>query len=274
MKYSNVTDVLDASVEVLEHGLKSGLSTGWTQTDTYYTVRGGDITILTGAPGSGKSEWLDHLCFNMMQQHGWKIAYCSFENDKEEHLLKLAEKYLNKPYYKIQGQMTCNEFEAACKYFQDRVFFMEADDSGIATIEAILELGAKLHKDKGINGLVIDPYNYLEYSSDLREDLFVSNVLTKSRNFVRQTNCHLWFVAHPRTLRYNSGDAMPVPSLYDISGGSNWANKADCGLVFYRDLETNINTLHIKKIRRKSVGKLGAVSYDYNPKTGKFYEQF
>jgi len=40
----------------------------------------GELTVVTGVPNSGKSEWLDALAVNLMKEHGWSIAYCSLEN--------------------------------------------------------------------------------------------------------------------------------------------------------------------------------------------------
>jgi twinkle protein len=40
----------------------------------------GELTVVTGVPNSGKSEWLDALAVNLMKGHGWSIAYCSLEN--------------------------------------------------------------------------------------------------------------------------------------------------------------------------------------------------
>lgn len=39
----------------------------------------GELTIVTGVPNSGKSEWLDALCCNLAEMHGWTFAMCSME---------------------------------------------------------------------------------------------------------------------------------------------------------------------------------------------------
>ncbi len=36
-----------------------------------------------GVPNSGKSEWLDAVCVNLAEQHGWSFAYCSLEKRPE-----------------------------------------------------------------------------------------------------------------------------------------------------------------------------------------------
>lgn len=40
----------------------------------------GELTVITGVPNSGKSEWIDALLCNINENHGWKFALCSMEN--------------------------------------------------------------------------------------------------------------------------------------------------------------------------------------------------
>lgn len=40
----------------------------------------GELTVVTGVPNSGKSEWIDALMCNINESVGWKFALCSMEN--------------------------------------------------------------------------------------------------------------------------------------------------------------------------------------------------
>ena len=86
---------LRASVERLwDAGLPAGSSTGWPSVDRHYTVAPGQLTVLTGWPGSGKSEWLDALILNLARR-GWRFAIYSPENAPPElHVAKYLEKFL------------------------------------------------------------------------------------------------------------------------------------------------------------------------------------
>jgi hypothetical protein len=55
------------------------VSSGWAALDQYYRVVPGELTVVTGVPSSGKSEWLDALLVNLSQQNSWAFALCSFE---------------------------------------------------------------------------------------------------------------------------------------------------------------------------------------------------
>lgn len=39
----------------------------------------GELTIITGVPNSGKSEWIDALMVNLADQFGWRFGLCSME---------------------------------------------------------------------------------------------------------------------------------------------------------------------------------------------------
>jgi len=39
----------------------------------------GELTIVTGIPNSGKSEWIDALLCNLSEAEGWSFALCSME---------------------------------------------------------------------------------------------------------------------------------------------------------------------------------------------------
>lgn len=45
----------------------------------YMQIVPGELTIITGVPNSGKSEWIDALLCNLTHQHGWSFALCSME---------------------------------------------------------------------------------------------------------------------------------------------------------------------------------------------------
>lgn len=65
---------------------------GWSGLDELYRVVPGELSVVTGVPNSGKSEWLDALLCNLVGQRGWSFALCSMEN-KVGAPTRLAEEY-------------------------------------------------------------------------------------------------------------------------------------------------------------------------------------
>ena len=128
----------------------------------------------------------------------------------------------------------------------------------------------------GIRGLVIDPYNEIEHCrpSNMTETEYVSQLLGKVKRFAQQHGVHVWFVAHPAKLPRQNGGERPVPALYDISGSANWVDKADLGIVIHRDPDKDPTRVEIqvRKVRFKSVGKIGGVSLQWDRVTGRYSE--
>lgn len=67
---------------------------GWTGLDDLYRIVPGELSVVTGVPNSGKSEWLDALLCNLVQQRGWNFALCSMENKVGKTLLFPTARYL------------------------------------------------------------------------------------------------------------------------------------------------------------------------------------
>jgi twinkle protein len=71
--------VLTPACPLLLLPLPPQVGSGWAALDQYYRVVPGELTVVTGVPNSGKSEWLDALLVNLSAAHGWAFALCSFE---------------------------------------------------------------------------------------------------------------------------------------------------------------------------------------------------
>ncbi len=75
-----VADQAEDVMALYREGLQSGVLTGWPSLDRHYTVKPGQITIVTGIPSHGKSQVIDALIVNIAKQYGWVFAVCSPEN--------------------------------------------------------------------------------------------------------------------------------------------------------------------------------------------------
>jgi hypothetical protein len=67
-------------------GTGTGESTGYKSVDQIYTVVPGQLTVVTGYPSSGKSNFVDQIMVNLARDKDWKFALCSFENAPEIHI--------------------------------------------------------------------------------------------------------------------------------------------------------------------------------------------
>jgi twinkle protein len=272
----SVLDYAEETLSLYRDGRKRGHSTGWPSLDAYMTIRNGELSVVTGVPGSGKSEFIDALTVNLANRYGWRFAVCSFENPPDEHISKLAEKYLGLPFWDgPRRRMSEAELRRAIDWIEDRFYLIRFDDEA-PMIEAILAKARAAVMRHGVRGLVVDPYNEIEHQRPLNmtETEYVSQLLGKVKRFAQNHEVHVWIVAHPAKMQRAENGSRPVPTLYDISGSANWVNKADLGIVIHRDPDKDLTRteIQVRKVRFKSVGKIGAVALRWDRVTGRYTE--
>lgn len=251
------------------HGLERGSATGWTELDRHYTVRPGELTVVTGIPSSGKSNFIDCLAVNLASLHDWRFAIFSPENlPVEQHMASIAEKYAGRPFHPGPTErMSSADLDSALAWMAEHFTWVMPSSEDDWTVGKILDAAGKLCLRYGIRGLVIDPWNELEAQrpNDMSETEYISRELKRIRVFARQRRVHVWVVVHPAKL-YRDGGKYPVPTLYDCSGSAHWRNKADNGIVVWRDLNGEDKAeveIHVQKIRFRQVGKRGMVKLYY-----------
>jgi twinkle protein len=244
--------------------------------DQCYTVRPGELTIVTGIPSHGKSQFLDALVVNLAKQHEWAIGICSPENlPVARHLAKLIEQYTGRPFREgPRERLPQQELLPALQWLHDHFVFLAPDEA--LTIAALLQTSRSLVTRHGIRGLIIDPWNEFEHTRPhgQTETEYICTSLTHIRRFARNHGVHVWLVAHPQKLYRNNDESYPVPTPYDISGSAHWRNKADNCLTIWRDENDPEKPvkLYVQKIRFREVGKIGMVELQFDRVTGRYKE--
>ncbi|XP_071922057.1 twinkle homolog protein, chloroplastic/mitochondrial-like isoform X2 [Coffea arabica] len=262
-------------------GYDLGVSTGWRALDQLYNVVPGELTVVTGVPNSGKSEWIDALLCNLNRRVGWKFAFCSMENRVRDHARKLLEKHVRKPFFDVRygdsiERMGVEELEEGKVWLNETFYLIRCENDCLPNINWVLDLARAAVLRHGINGLVIDPYNELDHQRPVSqtETEYVSQMLTKIKRFAQHHSCHVWFVAHPRQLHHWVGGP---PNLYDISGSAHFINKCDNGIVVHRNRDPEVGPIDqvqvcVRKVRNKVIGTIGEAWLSYNRVTGEYMD--
>lgn len=280
-QFSHYFDEIDAYYH-RSLGYEFGVSTGWRALDELYNVVPGELTIVTGVPNSGKSEWIDALLCNISESEGWKFAVCSMENKVREHARKLLEKHIKKPFFDARygnsvERMSIAELEEGKEWLQSTFHLIRCEDDCLPSVKWVLDLAKAAVLRHGVRGLVIDPYNELDHQrkANQTETEYVSQMLTKIKRFAQHHACHVWFVAHPRQLQHWTGGP---PNLYDISGSAHFINKCDNGIVVHRNRDPNVGPVDgvqicVRKVRNKVIGNVGETFLSYDRVTGEFLDR-
>lgn len=258
-------------LDIYNNGYGGGESTGYQTVDKLFTVKGGMMYIVTGIPGSGKSEFVDQVMMNLATGRSWKFAVASFENPPATHIAKLAEKYIGKPF--MDGptpRMSDGELKKAVGFIDDHFVFLENKDGSMSSIESIINRAKQAVMRLGVRGLVIDPYNYINIGNVEFEHSSISKMLSQVGAFAKAHDIAVFFVAHPTKLRRKDDGTYPIPRGMDVSGSSAWFSKADVGITVHRiDRGAEI---HCWKVRFKWLGAQGETPLDYDVPTGRYFE--
>ena len=269
-------DLIDDIYQFWEHGYPMGIKTGIPNLDEYFSIMEGQYTTITGIPSSGKSEVLDYIVASVAKNHKWKFGICSFENQPASlHSTKIMEKIGGASFAfrkDKNNRLSQAAFEQSLLILNDHFTFVNIRKTDI-TLDGILSKFAELVKIKGVKGFIIDPWNYIEAAipQGQNETQYVSECLTKIKNFCLTYGAHLFLVAHPTKLKKEANGKYEIPTMYSISGSAHFFNKTDNGISVYRDFETGIVSLFIQKIRYSWLGKLGQCEFGFNTETRQYY---
>jgi twinkle protein len=261
----------------LRHGTPPPLlTTGALTTDRILKLPGeGRLIIVTGIPNHGKSSWVMFVQVHLMAEHDRRFLVFSPEMQPWENYTSLcAQIWCGKPFWPRVGleSMTDGEIVRAEVWLRDRMVLLVSDaEDEPPTLDWIIEGARAAVLRDGVTDLLIDPWNEIEHQAgDMTETQYVGRALQRLRAFAFRHGCNVWIVAHPTKLHpAKPGESLSAPGLYDISGGANWANKADLGITVHTPAE--VTEIHLTKPRYSRWGRRGTkAELEFDGLTGRY----
>jgi twinkle protein len=266
-------DIYKDVLDFYEKGYPNGYKIGIPSLDDMFKIMLGNLTIITGIPSSGKSEFTDYMMCELSRNHGWMWGVCSFENQPVSiHVTKVMEKYVGKSFdfrYDTNHRMSKGEFETSYLFVNEYFNFIDIETANI-TLDGLLSKFAELVLRRGIRGVLIDPWNRIEVQKEkgISDNDYINQCLTKIKNFALKYKVHVFLIAHPTKLPKVNGK-YEVPNLYSISGSAHFFNQTDNGITVYRDLDNSVS-INIQKIRHAWLGKVGQCMFSYDTMIRKY----
>ena len=268
-------------------GRSKGKTTHFPAIDEIFSYLPGDLTLITGIPNHGKSQWARMLMVIKSSIDGWKWGCYVPEDFPLDYFFEdLCHIYLGiTTDLTYNNRATPEQFAESLLFVKEHFFciYPERDKkTGIAplpTNDWINERINFLKLKHGINAVLKDPWNKIMHNiGNQREDQYLAQELSKEKFFASQFDCY-FIVAHPSKLVKLASNEYPCPSAYDLSGGSMWNNMMDNIMVVHRPTAENepennlviIKTVKIKK--KKVVGKTGKVSMTFDFKKARYFQE-
>ena len=268
---SQANDYLSTIESYRTDGYPVGAYVNMPETDSYISWSRGELVVVTGIPGSGKSTWLDYMFVRLAHLKGWKFGMFSPENIAPLKITRMSEQIFSKAL----DNMNEKEVDTAVGIINKHFWFYNVEVLEDYTLTNLLKIAEMLIKRHGIDCLCLDPFNYIEQeASDDSSNERIGNLLRRLKQFAVKMNINVTLVAHPRKMD-KGANGYNVPRLYDISGSHHFFNVPDVGIAVHRQFQNGTDDpveVHIQKIKWHFRGKLGRVEYIFDRDSGQYSE--
>lgn len=269
----SLDDVMDKLIQLKKGGIPRGDMLGYPIFDKIFSWKKDEMTILTGAPNSGKSAFLDQCMSLLAKNCEWKFGIISMEKPNIElHIAELMQRTFGKTFWE---EMTLEEIHAHREYFSDRFKFLEVDKNEL-TVDHLIKKAEEMVGRYGIDCFVVDNWSFVELKMPKYGDSRTNHIgdsLTKFKIFKEKFKCAVIIVAHTRKLSKDSNGNVDVAGMYDIAESAHFANKADNVIVVYRNFNTGLVDIYTKKVRWIYTGRQGVSHFEYHIPTGMYIEE-
>ena len=225
LKIKRPSEYLDDVEKYFSEDLTGGLELPFKKTVDDFKIRMGEVTLVTGYSGHGKSAWLNQVMLGLMKQEKTMIA--SFEMLPKATLGRMCQQ---------TGEAMPNY-----EYIKDFLSKLEHnlylyDPEGETTSEKVLEVIYYCAEKLGVKLIVVDSLMKTGINEDdLNKQKSFANKLAVS---ARDLGIHIFIVAHSRKTANEHDNA----SKFDVAGSANLTNLVD-----------NVISVHRNKKREEEV---------------------
>jgi twinkle protein len=199
--------------------LTSGLALPFNTTHSDFRVRSGEVSLVTGYSGHGKSAWLNYVMLHLLQQQKSMIA--SFEMLPKQTLGRMCQQ---------TGEAMPNDeyIESFINKLEKRLYMYDTEGE-TTTAKRVLEVLYYGAEKLGVKLFVIDSLMKCGIPSEdyAGQKRFVDELCVSARDL----GIHIFLVAHSRkTASEDDGS-----SKFDVSGSSDITNLVDNVLSVHRN---------------------------------------
>lgn len=192
-----------------------------------FRFRDGELTIISGEPGHGKSQWLYQSHIHEMLECN-KTFIVSMEIPPKKMLVLLSHVMIG--YFPEHQSL-----ERCLDWLDHHLVFHSScspkDPEKTVTRKELLGDMDYAHKRFGVKRFVIDSLHFLVGKDDYEgQDTFTRSL----RRFVDRTQTHVSLVAHANIKQRNE---KQIPGKHDVEGSGGMMKPIDNGLTIWRNSE-------------------------------------
>jgi twinkle protein len=274
-------DVFSEMLTTYRNGKNRGTSTYIKSIDEHWTWRKKEVTLFSGYMNEGKSNFVNQLSILKAAVENWKFAVYSPENypigDFYDDIIH-CYKGVGVDRYFANNLLSEDEYIQGCNFTNEHFFIINPEED--STIDNIINKTIFLIKRKGIDALVIDPYNQIEHLIERgqREDLYISKFMSQLKKVAVRYDIAIILIAHQITPIFAKNEDYPQPDPYKIKGGGTFADKADNVICVWRPFRRSNPADKLVKIivskvkKQRLVGIPGETELFYSRKKNQYFD--
>ncbi|KAF2352753.1 P-loop containing nucleoside triphosphate hydrolase [Trinorchestia longiramus] len=212
--------------------------------------RPGEVTVLSGSTGAGKTTFLAEYSLDLTQQ-GVTTLWASLEVSKERLCEVLLQQYSGAP---LPSDRT--SFDALWHAFRQLPLYF-LDVHGQQPLDLIMEAIRESVLVRGVRHVVVDNLQFMVgcQSNSGERWQHQDMAMAAFRSFATQYNCHVTLIVHPRKLQ--AGETL---TLQTIGGGARVTQEADNVLLLQVQGANPVSSRKaIEVVKNRYGGHLGIV---------------
>ncbi|EEC45384.1 predicted protein, partial [Phaeodactylum tricornutum CCAP 1055/1] len=227
--------------------------------------RRGEMTVLTGPTGSGKTTFLGQMSLDLAEQ-GINMLWGSFEIKNTRLIHKLMQQFSREPL-PTGEQAVESKLEALADRFERLPFYFMKFHGG-SDVDDVLDAMDYAVYVNDVEHIILDNMQFMISRNKNKTSTFdkfdVQDVaIEKFRKFATDKNVHVTLVVHPR----KEQEDMKL-SMASIYGSAKATQEADTVLI----LQTDGRRKYIEVKKNRFNGNLGHTPLHFDRLTGRYGE--
>ncbi|HAS1480304.1 TPA: AAA family ATPase, partial [Enterobacter hormaechei] len=231
-------DLLQETIEAFEHRDTGLFTSPWASLNNNFKFRAGELTLVNGVNGHGKTELVGHIAIDAMSQ-GVRTCIASLELKPGKMLARLTRQTICTSSPKREEIIMTNE------WFSDRLWVFKL--TGTAKADRLLEIFAYARRRYGIELFVID--NLAKCGLDEEDYTGQKDFIDTLCDFKNEHNCHVLLVTHAR----KTNDSAPTGKM-DVKGTGALTDMPDNVMAVWRNIP--------RELAQRKADRMGYESLD------------
>jgi twinkle protein len=227
--------------------------------------RRGEMTVLTGPTGSGKTTFLGQLSLDFAEQ-GHSVLWGSFEIKNTRLIHKLLQQYAREPLIVDAADSVASLNAVADRFENLPLYFMKFHGgSDVDDVLDAMDYAAYVHD---VEHIILDNLQFMISRNQARSSFdkfdYQDMAIEKFRKFATEKNVHVTVVVHPR-----KEDEYSRLGISSIFGSAKATQEADSVLILQYDGQRKY--IEVKKNRYD--GSLGHCELHFQRKSCRYSDQ-